>query len=496
MKIEGITAEIRPRNAWEAIDLGCVLTRRHYGDILRAWCATVVPLWVVILAIMHQYPFWAMAVIWWLKPVAERVPLFVLSRALFGEPLRRRELWRQWPLMIGRRVWGTLFWRRLSPVRTLVAPVVELEEWRERRLLGAKFRQRRNAITAGAGVAAFWMQAIALLVLHSSWTGLLLFAYLMVPARHQPDLRLLWDQWGDPGAAAPAVATWAGIALYLACLSLVTPFLVGGGFGLYLNSRTRLEGWDVELAFRRMGNRLRESGLAACIPVCLAMLIAGPEPVLASEPPAAAKTAQSPEETIHQVLSDADFEVHKIKIHRFKDREKPEPLPGLHLPFLEHFGRVITWVILGSLGLFVVYLVTRALTMRIGGPSSLAGPRTARVKTVMGLNLEEEKLPPDLLSAARTLWDRGEHEGATRLLYQGALSWLVNRAGVPIRESDTEVDCLRRVRDDRRPESGYFDALTRVWVLTAYGKRRGSEEEMTGLFEGWPFGGSADPGKA
>lgn len=500
MRLEGISAEIRPRNPWEAIDLGCVLTRRHYGAVLKAWCMTVVPLWSLILGIMHHNPVAALWVIWWLKPVTERVPLLVLSRALFGERLSWRELLREWPRMIGRRVWSTLIWRRLSPVRSLVAPVLELEASQGQRLRGEEFDRRKMAIISGAGTAAFWLQTMVLMVLHGSWIGLLLIGYLMVPARHRPELEVLWAEWGQPGALAPMVALWTGLALYLVSLSLVTPFFVGGGFGLYLNSRTRLEGWDVELAFRRMGNRLRGAGVAVALLIGLGVA-ALPRLGWSAEAaiPGGAFPAGQPKEVIAQVLQDRTFEVHKMKIFRLKEHKR-EPLfdlPEFHIPLLGEIGNALVWLTLGTFALFVAYLLVRAVMAGRGGEKGRRGLVRKRppVKTVMGLNVEEEKLPPDLVSAARSLWQRGDTEGAVRLLYRGAVSWLIHRAGVPIRESDTEVDCLVRVRSEGLPEAGYFGDLTRMWVLSAYGKQSGGADDMAGLFDHWPFSAPAKGGQ-
>jgi len=44
---------------------------------------------------------------------------------------------------------------------------------------------------------------------------------------------------------------WRLLALaYLPVIVLVEPFYVGGGFGIYLNQRSRLEGWDLEPRLR------------------------------------------------------------------------------------------------------------------------------------------------------------------------------------------------------------------------------------------------------
>jgi len=481
-----MSAEIRPRSAWEAVDLGWVLARQHYGAVLRAWLVTVVPLWAVILAVLHEHPFWAMMVIWWWKPIYEKVPLLVLSRELFGERLGVGAVLRAWPRMLGRRVLGTLVGGRLSPARHVMAPIVELEGLR-----GRELRQRKRAIAEGVGGTAFWQQIALLIILHTSWIGIVIVSIWMIPARYQPNLEVVWAERNDLSTVESLAVVWGWIALYLTCLTLVTPFIVGGGFGLYLNARTRLEGWDVELAFRRMRNRLQHS-----LPTRVAVLLAGCG-LLACLDEGRAEERRPPE-VMEEVLADPDFEIHKAKMYRWNETEEKEDgsfsLPQLDLPLLGGLGQVVSWIILGCLGAFVLYLILRALVSSGGPVPSRVGPKRPPVKTVMGLNVEETKLPRDVVAAARELWRRGDHEAATKLLYRGAISWLVTRGGVSILESDTEVDCVRRVERERRGQADYFAQLTRVWVMTAYGGGKGTEAEMTDLFERWPFRSSREGG--
>ena len=87
MRIDALTVVLRPRSSWEAIELGTALVRRNASAIWRPWFAVTVP--VLLLANLAAWaagvPAVAMLVVWWLKPVFDRIPLFVLSRAVFGE---------------------------------------------------------------------------------------------------------------------------------------------------------------------------------------------------------------------------------------------------------------------------------------------------------------------------------------------------------------------------------------------------------------------------
>ena len=65
--------------------------------------------------------------------------------------------------------------------------------------------------------------------------------------------RAAWDMIGQDTPA------WAQLGFNLACWLasvLIGPFYVGAGFGLYLNRRTQMEAWDVEIALRRLRERL------------------------------------------------------------------------------------------------------------------------------------------------------------------------------------------------------------------------------------------------
>ena len=76
----------------------------------------------------------------------------------------------------------------------------------------------------------------------------------------------------------------AGNAVAWLATSLVEPFYVGAGFGLYLDRRTQIEGWDIEIAFRRMRHRLR--ALLPLLLVACALGLSMPRPAQAQVPPA------------------------------------------------------------------------------------------------------------------------------------------------------------------------------------------------------------------
>ena len=87
MRAEGLTIELRERAPWEAVDLGVALVRRHAGVILPVWLlVTGIALLVFALpAWWFDAPWLVGLLIWWCKPLFDRIPLYVLSRAVLGD---------------------------------------------------------------------------------------------------------------------------------------------------------------------------------------------------------------------------------------------------------------------------------------------------------------------------------------------------------------------------------------------------------------------------
>jgi len=85
MRLTDASVAIRPRTPWEAIDLGVLMARQHRRLLMASWAAVTLPLFALLCALLWRYPSWAMLVFWWLKPAYERLPLYILSRSLFGD---------------------------------------------------------------------------------------------------------------------------------------------------------------------------------------------------------------------------------------------------------------------------------------------------------------------------------------------------------------------------------------------------------------------------
>jgi len=140
-------------------------------------------------------------------------------------------------------------------------------------------------------------------------------------------------------------------------------------------------------------------------------------------------------------------------------------------------ARILVWVAVALLvGLLAIYLVRLVRSRR----PSINSKRAITPTHVQDLDIRPESLPDNIGTAARKLWDSGEHRAALSLLYRGVLSRLVHVHNVPIRDSSTEGDCLRlsanRLQEQQR---NYVALLVRVWQHAVYG---GQQPETAALY--------------
>ena len=96
MRVDGLTIALRERAPWESVDLGVALVRSHARRIVPVWLLSSGLLCAACIGIGYLLDLgWLGGVLlWWSKPLLDRIPLFVLSRAVIGETPGFRATWR------------------------------------------------------------------------------------------------------------------------------------------------------------------------------------------------------------------------------------------------------------------------------------------------------------------------------------------------------------------------------------------------------------------
>jgi len=510
MKLESLRVELRPRSPWEAVELGTALVRRNARAIWVPWWLVTAPLFIAVnLAALAVDRIWiAWLAMWWLKPLFDRIPLFVLSRAVFGDtPTTRQTLAAQctWGW---RAMRGHLLWRRISLLRALALPVDLLEGADPARL-----RERRRVLgEAVRGHGVVLTLACLLFVLALSLLMLTL-ALLFVPVEFLSEsLRATWSLlFVQP----PAWAKFALHAVAWIATSVIEPFYVGAGFGLYLNRRTQIEAWDVEIALRRLRARLASAGAAMLLAACAVLALPLPSQAAMQRGPgvqdagqaqgarAAAFAGDGEATTLADVFGDAlvhdpGFEAsveqayddpllrprRKVSHWQARDRKQPQPPSALPFPalakviaFIGEFG---LWLLLGTLLVVLAATARRWLPWLRGGLSRRETPAPVEVADAP----LPDVLPADIAGEVRRLWGEGRRRRALALLYRASVEAMAERAAVTLVPGATESECLRASRRLPDPQDrDAFARVVRVWQYAAYAQRMPAQGEFDGLLD-------------
>lgn len=506
MRLDRLSIVLRPRTPWEAMDLGQALVREHAGAVWRSWIALTLPFLVVFnaLAWWIDQPWLALLSMWWLKPLFERAPLYVLSRAVFGQAPGVRETLRAKELWAPRQLLAWLSWRRLHPARSLLMPVDLLEGLRgPRRSLRVGVLQ--GAVTGQAFGLLFACLAFELVLFVSVWVLVVMFRPVTNPGDLLQFAGALWEM------LAKNPAPWLGVLMncvaWLA-MSLVGPFYAGSGFGLYLNRRTQLEAWDVELSFRRLAERIR--ALAGTAMLALLMIGAPLLPLTAQAATEANKTcpqdclapkalfgehwrpSDARQEAAAKTLAQDPLLSPKEKVSRWVLKNKPkfdDKKPDKTPSWLPNLGGL--FAVIGEYGLWVLAGIALALLLW-QLPRWLPWIRDRLPQApepdpiVEHAVLSPEKLPDDIATAARALWSQQRHRDALALLYRGGVAAIESALGSPLPPGATEAECLRRAR--RLPEGALREAfaqVVRLWQAAAYAQRLPDDQAFDALLQRW-----------
>jgi hypothetical protein len=467
-----IAIALRRRTPWEAMDLGLAMLQRW-------WRPVYLPLFLVVAAAAGCA--WALGSLagniwvaffafWWLKPLYDRVVLHVLSRAVFGEVQRPRAVLRDAREWLGAGLLPYLlmrWWPDFS--RSFNLPIRQLEGQRAR-----AGRERRSVLSRRIGSYATWLTIACM-----HFEGVLALAFGNVTSLFLP-AKAFEGQDFIAAFLSGSLFSYHHLLAWAIAVVIVEPFYVAAGFALYLNRRTLLEGWDIEVALRKITQR---HAAAVMLAVCCML------PLICFS-----QEQKNPKREIAEVLKAKEFP-HQIDTTQWQRRN---PLEREERQARESDGDG-SW--LGALG-YVLANVVRALFWLAAAAAiayaiwwaarmmpRLRAPVAENYRppaSLFGMEIAPEKLPADVAAAALALARDGRLREALGLLYRGSLSDLVHRRGVELLASHTELEALqlatKRVDPDR---SAYLQTLVRIWRECAYSRRVPGRPEVESLAAGY-----------
>ncbi|OFU90850.1 MULTISPECIES: DUF4129 domain-containing protein [Stenotrophomonas] len=526
MRIDRLDVALRARSGWEAMELGSALSRRHARAVWGSWLLASAPLFVIFNALGWWLDAfgWAWLAMWWCKPLFERAPLYVLSRGIFGEPVGALAALRAQRSWGNAGFWGYLGWRRFSVLRSLCLPVNLLEG-----NAPAQRGARRRAVAAGAAGAAVVLTLACMAFEGVLVSGAIGAVFMFMPLELMSESwRAAWDMIGQDTPA------WAQLGFNLACWLasvLIGPFYVGAGFGLYLNRRTQMEAWDVEIALRRLRERLLPAASTLALLLCLALPLASApvhaqdaqtvagqagdaeededsadEPATAANDPAntpamifgaapvdTAGFRQAVNRAYEDPLQRPTRQVTRWKpIEQAEEKKKEDKAlqsdgsskgeRSNRKAGIAWLARLAEWGLWALLGVLLLVLL---LTARLWLPW-LRGSGRRKADAVPQVVEEQVELPvvlpPDVATQAGLLWDQGRPRQALALLYRASVRTVGERSGIALPPGATEAQCLRASR--RMPDAtdrDLFARIVRMWQYAAYGGRLPSRADFDAL---------------
>lgn len=526
MRIDRLDVALRARSGWEAMELGSALSRRHARAVWGSWLLASAPLFVIFNALGWWLDAfgWAWLAMWWCKPLFERAPLYVLSRGIFGEPVGALAALRAQRSWGNAGFWGYLGWRRFSVLRSLCLPVNLLEG-----NAPAQRGARRRAVAAGAAGAAVVLTVACMAFEGVLVSGAIGAVFMFMPLELMSESwRAAWDMIGQDTPA------WAQLGFNLACWLasvLIGPFYVGAGFGLYLNRRTQMEAWDVEIALRRLRERLLPAASTLALLLCLALPLASApvhaqdaqtvagqagdaegdedsaeEPATAANDPAntpamifgaapvdTAGFRQAVNRAYEDPLQRPTRQVTRWKpIEQVEEKKKEDKAlqsdgsskgeRSNRKAGIAWLARLAEWGLWALLGVLLLVLL---LTARLWLPW-LRGSGRRKADAVPQVVEEQVELPvvlpPDVATQAGLLWDQGRPRQALALLYRASVRTVGERSGIALPPGATEAQCLRASR--RMPDAtdrDLFARIVRMWQYAAYGGRLPSRADFDAL---------------
>lgn len=504
MNIPEPAIALRPRNGAEAIDLGLRIAQQHFPLLVAGQSVLILPTYLLLSLLLPDSGVWVWFLLWWLKPLFERLSLQILSHRLFGIDLNLRQALKLWCQTCLHGLPGDLLWRRLRLSRSYHQPLL-LEG-----LNAAGRRKRRREL--GSSGAARWLTLFGVhlegMLSLSVPLMLLFFAPGIWPESIQGWLELIEKLGTTPWLDE------ASNLLYALTLVFWGPFYSAAGMSLYMNRRCEREAWDLELVFRRLASRLTAPlvlGLALCLLVLPPQALAdknianNPASPPAQTCPLPASAEQSFDETLLETPRLTSQPLNSQQARQAIQQMKAEP-PYTNIEEHYEWGEPDTPSLQGAqkvrapawLGIALETLLWSALLagvllliwryrewLRLFAGNLLGRQGADDDDFAEHQQLDQRVLPAGELEARlRELWQRDPRE-ALALFYRNLLAELERRNGEPLGIARTEGD-VQRLIERRQPRLQAFSRqLIAARLQTAYGHQQPEAALLDRLLDLW-----------
>ncbi|MDE0645032.1 MAG: hypothetical protein OXH84_02180 [Gammaproteobacteria bacterium] len=450
---------LRHRTNFEAIGAGALLARKFWWELLAGWLVLAVPVFIVVWFIPNL--FWSIFLLWLFKPLYERIPLRFIASTLFDQQATAQQTLRT--IFMGDTwLWLSLF--RLFPGRSTLTPIAALENTESAPIrIGVRRRLIRDRIIGYYLILHLLMfcMEISLVVFFLAmitWVSSIIFSITPELPTFNPQAIF---------AFINAIGSHVFKTLIFVSFAVIAPFYICCGFAIYLNKRIELEGWDIDLGFRRLISRI------SIVLIATVLVFTNGEQIYAQVHPG----NMGDETTVHETVSSEIEKIYHEQVVTEKTiRQQKQPrsqqprnnAPTIDLGLASFFARVVQILVIFAIIGLIAYLLWQLRKLDFSRFKQRKGNLGTQSTRIIEEVFQKLELPENIVASSRNAWESGDYREALSLLYRGALYCLVARFDCPINLSHTEASCLQLVAQNVPGVLSAFASITECWQLVAY----------------------------
>ncbi|TLU67220.1 hypothetical protein FE810_02760 [Thalassotalea litorea] len=513
MEINRLAFVPRPRTPWQVFDLSLQFYRGNFWTMWKIYLAQALPLAFVLFLVFE--PVVASLIFWWLKPLMERPLLDFLSKQTFSQDTSTKANLKVLKRLRIVDIVAMLTWLRLSPNRAYLASVEQLE------LLTGTARQKRKTLLIGRmqNKQTQWMLFMVhleMILIFAIYMGLFFF----LP--NEDPISQMFDPYGESSLLQEQISFW----IYVVVVSLIGPWFSCGGFMMYLNSRIKLEAWDLELGFKRLSLRLPQWAIAVIAAGIFTAAL--PQPVEAAQ---ATNTELSSPLTENHDSSDKSTQqankagingdeksqrslqvrneikniyeenelINRKNIYKLSedDTKEESSMPQWLEAFFSMFSwlsllaPMIQWLLYGLILWFILWVVYRLYgiySQQETVPSQRANKapmkKNPQVVPEFFENIETQQWPDDLLAAAKHSLGEDDDRQALIYLLKYGLDYIGTAAPDLLTYSMTEPECQSAIKQNFSAQVFLpMQKLFALWMAKAWAHREIDTTEILSLID-------------
>lgn len=513
MKLDQLQIKLRPRSHWQTIDLGMRVTLHHLKPLFVISLLVTLPLSLLLYSLIQEA--WSVCLIlFWLKPMIERPLLFYISRSIFSEQISLKEVFNKLPELLKKDWLHAYTIGRISMSRSFNEPVRMLEG------LTGEPRKKRLDILHRDQSGSGWLTLFGIHVEMIVQSLIFALPFFLLPhdAMKNGFFHLIME-----GSTFTEFLT---LASYVFAIALVAPFYVVCGFLLYLNRRTKLECWHIELGFKKMAQRLLPNASMTILLMLLALPVLSPPPAYAdTETPIESSECENTEDCVSSEKEDIEANYPKVdsanaeKIRRALEEVLESDKFGEHYQEREYsiaWDKLVDWdwkwddddeekdttsmlkwadaikdfVDVFKYLIMVLILIAIVYTLAKYKPwlylPQFRNQRQTLPDEVLGINLKQQTLDPGIFQDIEIQLQQGKLRKALSLMLQYHLLHAVQKNKVPFKRSSTESECVTLMeRYCPAEDAQSFDILVSYWQQLAYAHSALNSFEIQQFFSRW-----------